>query len=262
MPSNNVRCRRARKSPGCGGSTNTAAPCWARSFSPYATFGQVPVTEVAHALRLQFLRWGKPVRLRVDNGTPWGNWNDLPTPFALWLVGLGLTLHWNDPGCPQQNPKIERAQGTGKRWGVPDRCQSVAELQANLDEADRIHREEYPTRAGGTRLELFPGLRHSGRTYTRAWEERAWSLRLVETQLSEYVAIRKVCASGHVTVYDHGRYVGKQYQGRYVQVQYDPDGHAWLISDEAGREIRRHAAPEITRERIVKLTFRKKRRGE
>jgi hypothetical protein len=219
------------------------------------------VADVRQAVRQECRRWGLPEAYRVDNGTPWGNWNDLPTPFALWLVGLGVRLHWNDPCCPQQNPKIERSQGTGKRWGEPGRCHSVAELQANLDEADRIQREDYPTLAGPSRLELFPGLRQSGRPYTLAWEERTWSLPLVEAHLAEYVAIRKVDATGHVTVYDHGRYVGKQYAQQYVQVQYDPDGHQWLISDQEGREIRRHVAPEISREEIFKLTFRKKRKS-
>ena len=77
--------------------------------------------------------------------------------------------------------------------------------------------------------------------------------------LAEFVAIRKVAATGHVSVYDHGRYVGKQYAGQYVQVQYDPDAHEWLISDAEGREIRRHSAPEISRTEINKLTFRKPR---
>lgn len=218
------------------------------------------MADARQALRQQFCRWGQPGALRIDNGTPWGNWNDLPTPFALWLVGLGVELHWNDPCCPQQNPKIERSQGTGKRWGEPGRCPSMAALQANLDEADRIQREDYPTPAGPSRLELFPNLRHSGRKYTLVGEEQAWSLRRVETHLAEYVAIRKVGATGHVSVYDHGRYVGKQYQGQYVQVQYDPDRHQWLVSDQQGREIRRHLAPEISREEIGKLTFRKKRK--
>lgn len=198
--------------------------------------------------------------LRVDNGVPWGNWNDLPTPFALWLIGLGVQLHWNDPACPQQNPKIERSQGTGQRWGEPQRCQSVAELQSNLDVADRIHREEYPTAGGGSRWELFPSLRHSGRSYTLAWERRVWSLALVEQHLAGYVAIRKVSATGHVTVYDHGRYVGQQYGGQRVQVQYDPDAHQWLITDDQGRELRRHAAPEISQEVILQLNFRKPRK--
>ena len=44
--------------------------------------------EVAQALRLYFTRWGLPARLRVDNGTPWGNWNDLATPFAAVAVTI------------------------------------------------------------------------------------------------------------------------------------------------------------------------------
>jgi len=234
-------------------------PCWAPAFSPWSAFGQVPLVDVRAATQQQFRRWGRPAALRVDNGVPWGNWNDLPTPFALWLIGLGITVYWNDPCCPQQNPKIERSQGTGKRWSEPSRCQSAAKLQANLDEADRIQRADYPTVGGASRLELFPQLRHSGRPYSAAWEARHWSLTAVEAHLAEYVAIRKVGATGHVSVYDHGRYVGKQFQGQQVQVQYDPDRHQWLIADALGRELRRHLAPEISREAISKLNFRKKR---
>jgi hypothetical protein len=218
------------------------------------------VAAVRQAIRGQFGRWGRPAAVRVDNGVPWGNWNDLPTPLALWLIGLGVAVHWNAPARPQQNPKVERSQGTGKRWAEPGQCQSVAELQANLEEADRIQRQEYPTPAGPSRWALFPGLTHSGRRWTAAWEARAWSLAAVEAHLAEYVAVRRVSQSGHVTVYDHGRYVGVQYAGAQVLVQYDPDGHAWLIADGAGRELRRQPAPEITVQGIMTLSFRKPRR--
>lgn len=220
------------------------------------------MTEVAHALRLEFTRWGMPAQLRVDNGTPWGNWNDLPTPFALWTVGLGVDWHWNDPCCPQQNPKIERSQSTGKRWAEPKRCQSVAELQERLDHADRNHREHYRPRGRKSRLELFPDLQHSGRKYTRTWEDRHWSLSRVVEHMSEYVAIRTVCATGHISVYDHGRYVGKQFIGQAVKVQFDPDAHAWLIADRNDQAIRHHPAPEITREQIFKMSFRKQRHSK
>jgi hypothetical protein len=218
----------------------------------------VPVPCVQQALRTQFRQWGLPQCLRVDNGVPWGSFNDLPTFFALWVVGLGVQWHWNAPRCPQQNPKIERSQGTGKRWAEPSRCRSVAELQQRLDEADRLHREAYPTRAGGSRLELFPDLRHSGRSYTRAWEEQTWDLRRVEEHLAEYVAVRRVGNGGSVGVYDQARYVGRQYTGQSVQVQYDPQAHGWIIADAQGRELRRHAAPEISRETLVKGNLKKK----
>ena len=200
-----------------------------------------------------------PERLRVDNGTPWGNWNDLPTAFALWAIGLGVEWRWNDACCPQQNPKIERSQGTGKRWAEPKQCRSAAELQTRLDEADRNHRERYRLRNGQTRLEMHPELMHSGRKYTQAWEDRHWSLSRVEAHLSEYVATRTVTLTGHVTVYDHGRYVGKQFIGQSVKVQYDLDAHDWLIADRNDKEIRHHPAPEISRAEIFKMSFRKKR---
>jgi hypothetical protein len=240
---------------------STPGLCWARSFSPPATFGQVPVFAVQNALRQQWQRWGLPDCLRVDNGVPWGNWNDLPTAFALWVWGLGIAWHWNDPHCPQQNPKVERSQGTAKRWAEPGCCDSVAQLQRHLDEADRMQREEYPHAAGQARQALFPQLAEARRRYTRAWEERTWNLGLVEQQLAEYVAIRRVSATGHVTVYDQGRYIGTQYRGQHVQVQYDPEAHEWLIADQESREIRRHKAPEISREKILTLRFRKQRKG-
>jgi hypothetical protein len=218
----------------------------------------VPVPLVQQALRAPFRHWGLPQWLRVDNGVPWGSFNDLPTRFALWVVGLGVQWHWNAPRCPQQNPKSERSQGTGKRWAEPGGCRSVAELQQRLDEADRLQREAYPTKSGSSRWELFPDLRHSGRPYTRAWEERAWDLRRVEEHLAEYVAVRRVSCGGHVGVYDQPRYVGRQYLGQYVQVQYDPQAHGWLISDAQGRELRRHSAPEISRDLLVKGSLQKR----
>jgi hypothetical protein len=241
---------------------NTVGPPWGRSFSPYRTFGEVPVAGVANALRQHFLRWGLPERFRVDNGSPWGSWNDLPTPFALWVVGLGIDWHWNDPHCPQQNPKIERGQGTAKRWAEPQQCDSVAQLQAQLDRADQNHREYYRLRGGQTRLELFPQLKHAGRPFTLAWEKRHWNFERVEAHLSEYIALRTVSAGGHITIYHRARYVGKQFVGQQVQLQYDPEAHAWLISDRNDRMIRHVPAPEITQTEIVNMSHGKTRQKE
>src|SRR5207244_13126299 len=170
----------------------------------------VPASAVQTVLRQQFRRWGLPNAFRVDNGNPWGNWSDLPTALALWLIGLGLQVHWNDPCCPQQNGKVERSQGTGKRWAEPGRCRDVAELQARLQEADQIQRECYPAVAGLSRLAAFPQLHHSGRRYTRRWEKESWSLVQVCQHMAEYV-VPRVVSSGRVTLYDQRYYVGRAY---------------------------------------------------
>jgi transposase InsO family protein len=178
--------------------------CWAPPFSPHGTFSEVPPTDVQADFRQRFARWGLPQRVRVDNGNPWGNWNDLPTALALWLIGLGVQMRWNDPGRPQQNGKVERSQGTGKRWTEPHRCQDVAELQAHFDQMDLWQRERYPAVGGRSRGEAFPELAQVRQRYTRGWEQRHWDLTRAVQHLAGYVAARRVSRSGHVSVYDHG----------------------------------------------------------
>jgi hypothetical protein len=214
----------------------------------------VPVTAVQAVLRRQFRRWGLPNAFRVDNGNPWGNWSDLPTALALWLIGLGLDVYWNDPCCPQQNGKVERSQGTGKRWAEPGRCQTVAELQRHLDEVDHIQRECYPAVGGLSRLAAFPQLRHSGRVYTQKWEAQSWSLERVQHHLADYV-VPRIVHSGRVIVYDNGYYVSRKYDRQTLYVHLDPDSGQWVITDVEGRALRQHEAREITRERIVKLNL-------
>jgi hypothetical protein len=194
--------------------------------------------------------------VRVDNGTPWGNWNDLPVALALWLFGLDVQMFWNDPGCPQQNGKIERSQGTGKRWAEPRRCRDVAELQRHLDDVDQIQRECYPVLKEQSRMAVFADLRHSGREYSRVWERSHWSFECVTDHLKEYVVPRRIRESGHISLYEQDYYVGTALHGQSVLVQFDPSDGSWVICDAEGRQLRRHVAREIIPEKIVKLKWR------
>jgi len=219
----------------------------------------VPARRVQDEIREQFRRWGLPGTLRVDNGVPWGNWNDLPTVLALWLYGLGVRLHWNDPCHPEQNPQVERSQGTGSRWAEPEQSQSVSELQQRFDKEDRVQRELYPAIRGlQSRWEAFPGLRHSGRPYSRKGERASWDLGRAVAHLAEYQAVRKVSTSGHVRVYAANYYVGQSHAGQWVYVQLDPDTLVWVIADAEGRQLRTHPAWQITRQRIMALNLRDK----
>jgi transposase InsO family protein len=170
---------------------STVAPSWAPRFSPLYHWAHVAQTDVQQQLRAAFSRWGLPARLRVDNGKPWGSWSDLPPALALWLIGLGIDMLWNDPCCPQQNGVVERSQGTGKRWAEPGACRSAAELQSRLDEDDCLQRERYPLAQGRSRWELFPGLAHSGRLYQEADEARLWNLQRVRDHLAGYAVPRQ-----------------------------------------------------------------------
>ena len=86
--------------PGCGSPTSVAAECSGPTSSPQGHLNEVPPREVQQRLRRAFTRGGRPERLRIDNGAPWGSAGD-PTDLALWLIGLGVAMDWNPPRPPQ-----------------------------------------------------------------------------------------------------------------------------------------------------------------
>ena len=204
-------------------------------------------------LRQAFARWGRPQWLRVDNGHPWGGRGDLPTEVALWVLGHGIAMHWNDPCRPQQNARVERTQGVSKGWVDSLTCPDPGELQRRLDENDRIQREVYPSCEGLSRLVAHPALRHSGQLYTADWEERHWSLQCVFAYLGGLLLRRKVDNSGKVSLYRHNYTVGRRYAGQDLWVWIDEETHDWVFATEHGT-IDRQTARELTRENILQLS--------
>jgi hypothetical protein len=206
-------------------------------------------------LRGAFARWGTPRALRLDNGIPWGGWNDLPTALALWLAGLGLSLTFNPPCRPQHNGVVEKSQDTAQRWAEPGACRSAEELQGRLDEEDLVQRQKYPIEDNKSRMEIFPGLAHSGRSYTQAREAQQWSLALAEEYLSGWLARRRVSSQGRLSLYGWPVYVGAAHKGAVVLVSYDPCQHAWLVQDDQGRQLRSQREPQVSRDSVVRLTL-------
>jgi hypothetical protein len=216
-------------------------------------WNQVPAQAVRDVRRRLFATWGLPGWLRLDNGLPWGGWNDLPTALALWRVGLGVALHVNPPRQPQHNGGVEKSQDTGQRWCAPHACRSAAALQGGVGLMDRIQREEYPSLQGRSRLAVSPGLKHSGRGYSRAWGDVSWSLERAEEYLGGHLAVRRANQQGQVSVYNRRCWVGAAHRGEPVVVPYAAGEQLWLLRDTAGRLLRQVAAPEICRERILAL---------
>jgi transposase InsO family protein len=213
----------------------------------------VPAAFTQAELRAAFARWGLPRAVRVDNGAPWGSAADLPTGLALWLIGLGVEVIHNPPRRPQDNGVVERSQGTGKRWAEPHTCRDADELRRRLEEQDAIQREEYPSIKGRTRMEAFPGLRHSGRPYRPEAEAAAWDLAPVLRHLAGYVLTRRADGGGTVSLLNRNRYVSRALAGREVFVTLDPLTTEWVYSGPGGVEYRRQKAEELTAERVVAL---------
>ena len=212
-------------------------------------------------MRRAFGRWGRPERFRVDNGVPWGSSGDLPTDLSLWLIGLGIEVIWNPPRSPQDNGVVERSQGTAKRWAEPGLFASPEELQGRLERMDVVEREAYPSVKGRSRLEAFPGLVHSGRDYTPAWEESLWDVKKVHEHLSRYAVPRRVDLSGKASLYNRYYYVGIIHKGKTAFAMLDPESGEWIFADAQGRQLRRRPACERSRENILALTETRRRNG-
>jgi hypothetical protein len=249
----------ASGSAGCGWPTSAPGrPCGPR-FSPQAAWPRVGAAATRDELRAAFGRWGRPGRVRVDNGAPWGATGGLPTPLALWLLGLGVGVTWNDPRRPQQNGVVERSQGVAKAWAEPHACATAAELAGRLGRMDEVQRSEYPAAGGVSRLAAHPGLAHSGRPYAAGAEASAWDLGPVLEHLAERVVERRVGADGKVSLYDRPRYVGRRAAGQRVYVTVDPESAEWVVADTTGRTLRRLRAEELSRERILALDVARER---
>jgi len=160
---------------------------------------------------------------------------------------------WNRPRRPQDNGVIERSQGTADRWCEPWTCDSAEELQARLEQMDRLDREDYPYRDRRSRAASYPGLAHSGRGYAEESEAASWDWARVAAHLASGTVVRRVNQRGFVSLYNRGHYVGTIHQGKQVYVMFDPEAGAWLFADAQGLYLGRCAASELSPERVLAL---------
>jgi len=70
---------------------------------------------VQEELKGMFRRYGLPLRITADNGSPWGNSNGEGfTALRAWLVRIGVSLSYSRPYHPQTQGKDERFHRTLK----------------------------------------------------------------------------------------------------------------------------------------------------
>jgi hypothetical protein len=124
---------------------------------------------------------------------------------------------------------------------------------------DHLYREVYPYQKRQSRLEVFPGLMHSGRAYDPASETAQWDWSRVTDHLTAIVPLRRVDFSGRVSLYNKGHYVGRLHQGKDVYVMYDPDFNEWVFADDKGRQLSRRPADQLSPERVMGLNVTHRR---
>jgi hypothetical protein len=201
-------------------------------------------------------QWGLPDELRVDNGTPWGAaGKDFLPDLALWLVGWDWHVRWNRPRHKQGNAVVERDHGVLQRWVEPHTCGSAGELQARLDYFVTLQRERYPACAGQSRGDTFPALATGGRPAAPRPEGRQWDERRVWAWLGQQVFVRHVDRRGRISLANRAVGVGRAWAGQQVTVRLvmAAGQPVWHIAGRDGQCLRQHAAPELSRERLLAL---------
>ena len=220
----------------------------------------MPATAVRAALRTRFAGDGRPGRLRVDNGPPWGaTGGDLPTALELWLWGLGVAVVHNRPRRCTENGRVERGHGVLGRWAEPARCPDAAALQTALAAAGAIQRERFPALGGRSRAAAFPGLAAGGRPYDPDREGDLFDEGRVWARLAARTWRRRVDKVGRISVYNRPLRVGRAWAGQEVALGFDAAAVAWTIRDPQGAVLRTHPAPELSRERILALAVAHRR---
>jgi hypothetical protein len=142
------------------------------------------------------------------------------------------------------------------QWAEPERCATPAQLQAQVDWASQLQRERYPAVHGRTRCSAFPGLAHSGRSYTPADEASLWEVSRVYAFLgaAEQHWTRRANVTGQISLYNRAYTVGGRFARQSVSVRFDPQAAAWQMTNDAGEIIASHPALQLTPERICSLT--------
>lgn len=230
-------------------------------FSPIKQWATIDPLLAKDALQELMTFWGRPERIRMDNGTPWGPASKLPSAMGLWLVGIGVDLIYGRPARSTDNAVVERSQGILAQWVEAQQCANFATCQQHLAWAVQTQRERYRSEHGQSRIPKHLDLYANPGGYEAQHDSQRWSRYRVRQYLSGFSFHRKVEKNGQITLFASSYSVGKPYARRYVEVHFDAVMDCWIICDEYGEEVRRHPAKGLSYELISQLRLAKRHRN-
>ncbi len=97
-----------------------------------------------------FARYGLPVRINTDNGSPWGSSREPGqlTELAIWLIRLGIHISFSRPYHPQTNGKEERFHRSLKAEVLQGRgFHSLVQAQHAFDHWRDVYNNQRPHEA-------------------------------------------------------------------------------------------------------------------
>lgn len=209
----------------------------------------VTLEQVRSGFRLCCARWHTlPEEVQTDGETVLvGQPQDsFPSPFTLWLKGLGIEHLVIRPGTPTDQAEVERCHRTLNDYAiVGNEGAAWTQLQALLDEAVDELNFELPSRAegcGGVPPSVaHPELLQPRRPFLPEHELALFDLKRVDAHLATFTWERRVGKTGQIDLGGHRYSVGRSYARHQVLVRFDPTDRHFVfyginaLDEELGR---------------------------
>lgn len=215
---------------------------------------RVTLAEVRATLRCTFERFDTlPDAIQTDGealfiGKPGA---DFPTPFQLYLAGLGIAHRVIRPGRPTDNAQVERRHQTlVNEIQTASPPPDLAHLQRRVQQAADDMLWRLPSQAA-TCDGRPPGAAHAAlftprRPYARSREQAVFDLARVDTYLAQFSWERTGGKHGQISIggVHRDKYVGAAYARQRVRVRFDPSTRHFVVTTTGAdaREIKRWPA--------------------
>jgi transposase len=199
-------------------------PCWLgdRRVERHANTGDYQT-----ALRLAFVDWGLPQALQVDHESVFYDnktKSPFPTRLHMWLIALGITLHFGRHGRATDQGMTERSH---QLWdGQVVQGVTFSNWQALYDalyQRRNFLNSILPCASLENRppLAAFPQAQHSGRPFRIEWEANMLDLQRIDAYLERGRWFRLVGSNGTVSLGGTSYYVGHKWNRQQVEVRFD-----------------------------------------
>lgn len=208
-------------------------------------------TEVRDVLRSGFTEWQTlPDCVQSDNelGLAGGPNDPFPGKLTLWLRGLGVKHRFIRPGCPTDQPHIERNHRTLDDFALDDEAlRDLEHLQQAFDRERHVHNQFFPSQAsdcaGRPPLEAHPELLTPRRYYQPELELALFDLQRVYDYLATFTFERKVSLSAQVSLgrrmYSLGKKLIREQKQKVetVLARFDARQREWVFLTMDGEEL-------------------------
>ena len=157
-----------------------------------------------------FEEHGMPLRMTMDNGSPWGDANGSFTRLLLWLMRLGVRVSYSRPYHPQTQGKDERFHRSLKAELLSRQVFSTyAQAKQAIETWRHIYNELRPHQALGMKPPIS----------RYAPSPRVYTGHLAELLYPISDEVRKVCQQGFLSFKGQEYRLGKAFAGECVGIR-------------------------------------------